>query len=152
MRFDGERFAVDGFAAETGARGIAGLEDEVGDETVEEEVVVEAFEGEGEEVSAGERGFVGEEGDGDGAFGGDEVDEPGGGWFGDVLRGHGWSRGCALRRDSDEGRGSGGRMERYEEDKEPKVTLFSFCFRLHIHGSRSNLQDAHANSTRFDLT
>lgn len=49
----GEFLAVDGGAAATGAGGVAGLDHEVGDYAVHEEVVVVAALGEGGEVLAG---------------------------------------------------------------------------------------------------
>lgn len=48
-----ELFGVDGTAAAAGAGGVAGLEHEVGDYAVEEDVVVVAALGEGGEVFAG---------------------------------------------------------------------------------------------------
>jgi hypothetical protein len=54
-----EFLAVDGGTAAAGSRRVAGLEHEVGDYTVEEEVVVVAASGEGFKVFAGLEGLVG---------------------------------------------------------------------------------------------
>ena len=53
-----EFVAVDGGAAAAGAGGVAGLEHEVGDDAMEEDVVIGAALGEGCEVPAGLRSTV----------------------------------------------------------------------------------------------
>lgn len=53
-----EFFAVDGLASATGTGGVAGLDHEVGDDAVEDDIVVVSALGKGSEVFAGTRGMV----------------------------------------------------------------------------------------------
>lgn len=88
MRFDGERLTINAFAPAPRRRGISGLDDKVGNDAVEDEVVVESLERKGEEIATCLRCFAGKEFDLDFAFRGNEQDAARCRRFGDVLRRH----------------------------------------------------------------